>query len=255
MLGNDVTLPASALTLMLRVQQLTEEPHPTLAGAPMWTSTDEDHNANRQMWSIFERLGLVDRRGQLDGGAFRTLAILARPSVEYYAWLYHHGRQRELHAAVLVAALGDEIAVAYRDEDTDMVELSSLRHESLPETLVRQLPQVPPARIDALNLRRSDLAASDDTSDLFWQPGDSHTADPGKLRSLAEQSLIGTGELYVCVHDHAGRPSRTTEPIVYRDTRAGRAIIVCSAEHISIAPATPALLADRLRAAQHQLGH
>ena len=250
MLWKPVRLPADALARMLRVQRLTDDPHPTLYRAENWTPADETTDDEPRMWVAFEQAGLISRGGRLDDDVLDTLGILARPAVEYFAWLRHLDQQR----AVLVAAgRGSEIVIAYRDQNVDAVELTSIRNESLPETLIRNLPQVLAAPVPALNLRLSELASDNDSADLFWQPSDSGAGDVGKLRKLANRPLVGAGELYDGVRDSTGQPHRITEPIRYRDVHEGRTLIVSRSGYVSIAPGTPALIADKLREAHRTL--
>ena len=251
MIRTAVWVPTDALTRMLRLQGFTDEPHPVLAGTLSWTPADETTDDESRMWTAFDKAGLLDRRGQLGQDAGDTLTILARPGIEYIAWFHH----RDQHRAVLVAAgRSSEIAIAYHDLDTATIELSSVRDQSLPEVLIRQLPQVGPAHVPAINLRLAELADNRDSDELFWQPSISTGGPAGTLRQLAERPLVGTGELYVGLRDHTGHPRRTTEPVYYQDIHQGRMHIVNRAGYVSIAPGTPQIIADKLREAERGLG-
>jgi hypothetical protein len=215
-----VTVTVGALATMLRAQGIGELPVAIRPGA-VWHDPDGDRDAVAAAWTEFREIGWVDRHGQLVGEALDNLHVVAHPVVEYTAIAARDGRQR----AVVVAAQGGDGMLVCRDGGA--VTLSALRHQSLPETLLRQIPDARPAPIDALNVRLADAATG--------------------LAVLGRRKPIGQGELYVAVHDqHYGR-RRVSTPIRYQDYQIGRVVVVLSGEYISVAPATKALLLGRLR--------
>ena len=213
-----VTVTVDALATMLRAQGIGELPVAIRPGA-VWHDPDGDREAEAAAWTEFREVGWVDRHGRLDGDVLDSLHVVAHPVVEYTAIIALAGRRH----SVVVAARGDDGIVINRKGGA--VTLSELRHQSLPETLLRQVPDASPAPIDALNVRLTNAQA---------------------LTTLSRRPLLGQGELYVGVRDHYGR-HRVSAPIRYQDYDIGRVVVVTSDDYISVAPATKALLLTRLR--------
>lgn len=117
---------------------------------PVWTDPQGDREAEAKAWKEFREIGWVDRRGRLDSEVLDSLHVLARPNIEYTAVFMVDGRQN----TVVVAGQGDGMVMAYREGEA--VTLTMARHQSLPETLLRQIPDARPAPIDPLNVRLSD---------------------------------------------------------------------------------------------------
>jgi hypothetical protein len=59
--------------------------------------------------------------------------------------------------------------------------------------------------------------------------------------------VTGLGELYVAARDPQRHYRVSEQPVWYRDTTAGRVMIIMSGEHVSIAPGTDTVLIERLR--------
>jgi hypothetical protein len=218
---------------MFRIHDVGELPV-VIQPDPVWHDPVSDRAAIDTAWRVFTRVNLVDRPGRLHGHALDVLHLLARPSVEYVGVVLG----RDYQDGVVVAARGDDAVIAYRTGAA--VTLTSVRHASLPETLLRQIPDVRPAPIDSVNVRTDDVAAG-------IAPGHVRT-----LRLLKRQRLLEQGELHVAVRDTYGR-RRRSDPIRYQDYRIGRVIVVIADGYLSVAPATKILLRDRLRTVHRQL--
>lgn len=228
MLAGSVRVTVTALTRVLRQHRLGV--HPVLDVTPTFCDGAEDRAAEAAMWREFGELGLLDRRGGLDQGLLDTLLVLARPSVEYFGWFTSRFREYGL----LVAELGGDAVVAVRGSHA--VRITPVDGESLPETVVRQLPPVRPARMRAVNIRRAELSG-----------GSSPDSDVAAVRQLVAQAPTGLGELHVAVRDRLARRRTTTEPVRYRDSRRGRVLVRLTGDYLSLAPADHRLLAARLR--------
>jgi hypothetical protein len=226
-----VTVTVSALSGVLRAQGVGELPV-LIQPNPVWLDPEGDREASAAMWTEFAEVDLLDRRGRLDGDVLDTLHVLARPSVEHAAVFTADERQD----SVVLATQGEETVVAYREGEA--VTLTSLRHPSLPETLLRQLPDARPAPIGNVNVR-----VADDTSDR---------EQARTLNALAKARLVGQGELYVGVRDHYGR-HRISAPIRYHDYKIGRVVVVTGGGYLSVAPASKKLLLARLLDAHRAL--
>ncbi|HYS40207.1 MAG TPA: ESX secretion-associated protein EspG [Pseudonocardiaceae bacterium] len=237
MLSGPVTVTVGALSTMLRAQGIGELPVAIRPGA-VWRDPDGEREAEAAALAEFREIRWVDRGSRLDGDALDSLHVLARPGVEYTAILVHAERQD----AVVVAGRGDEAVIAYREGDA--VTLSCLRHQSLPETLLRQIPDARPAPIDALNARVADMDARNGEADPV--------GDARMLARLGRRRLVGQGELSVATRDHYGR-RQVSGPIRYQDYKFGRVVIVVSGGYVSVAPATKTLLLARLREAHRAL--
>ena len=234
MLAGSVRVTVAALTRVLRQHRLGV--HPVLDVTPTFSDGAEDRAAEAAMWREFGELGLLDRRGRLDPGVLDTLLVLARPTVEYFGWFSSRFRDYGL----LVAELGGDAVVAVRGAHA--VRITPVDGESLPETVIRQLPPVRPARMRAVNIRRAELS------------GDSlPDSDVAAVRQLVAQAPTGLGELHVAVRDRLARRRITTEPVRYRDTRRGRVLVRLTDDYLSLAPADHRLLATRLRDAYEAL--
>jgi ESAT-6 protein secretion system EspG family protein len=243
MLSRPVTVTATALSDMLRIHGVGEPPA-AIRPDPTWSDPVSEHEAERAAWREFADVHLVDRPGRLSADALDALHALARPSVAYIGVVLGKDSGR----AVVVAARGDEAIAARRAGDA--VTLTSVCHRSLPETLLRRIPDARPAPIDAINVRIDDLATHQH-GDPFG--GGSPTAqDVRSLYHLTERRLVGQGELYVAVRDAYGRQHRGS-PIRYQDYRIGRVALFIGGGYLSVAPATKILLRDRLQAAHQDL--
>ncbi len=244
MVASPVTITVNALSAILRTQNIGEPPL-VIRPHPVWTDPEGDREAEAAAWTEFREIGWVDRRGRLDGEVLDGLHMLVRPSIEYTAVFMADGRQHN----VVIAGHGDEMVMAYRDGQA--VTLSMVRHQSLPETLLRQIPDARPAPIDALNVRLSDLAALRSDGDMTGN-GSYAARDARTVGLLMKRRLIGQGELYVGIRDHYGR-RRVSAPIRYQDYKPGRVVVMVTSGFLSVAPATKKLLLDRLQRAHQAL--
>jgi len=245
MVASSVTITVSALATMLRTQNIGEPPLVIRPDA-VWTDRAGDRAAEATAWAEFREIQWVDQRGHLDGEALDSLHALVRPSVEYSAVLVADGRQ----TCVVVAGHGDQAVIAYRQGEA--VTLSLVRHQSLPETLLRQIPDARPAPIEAVNVRLSDLAAMRPDGAGLGGNGLRSASDTQTLGLLMKRRLVGQGELYVGVRDHFGR-RQTSAPVRYQDYKPGRVVVVVGGGYLSVAPATKRLLLTRLQQAHRAL--
>lgn len=229
-----VTLRVDAVRAMITAQGLGK-PHAVLEHPTRWREPDD---VESEMWVEFSRAGLTDGTRRLHTEALESLIVLARPSVEYFVFFTdRHG----VSPAALVAGGRTEGVLAYRVGDR--VELSSVRHGSLLATLMRQLPDMPAARIESLNVRTDHLA---DAS--------GHRDAAALLRLADEHRLVGQGEFYAGVRDHHGRYLVTRTPLYYQDLdRLGRVLLVHTPGYLSVLGATKTVLVRHLHQAWRDL--
>lgn len=238
------TITLRALATMVSGQRFGDLPV-SLRPAPIWTDRAEDSESMAQAWVEFAEVGWVTGDGGLDGDVAAALDVLARPSVEYTAVFTRDGRQQ----VAVVAGRGPTGMLARRRGDT--VKLTVVRHGSWPELLLRQIPDAAPATVDSVTVPQTDLAGAGD--EPFWDDRSRTGRSIHAVTELHGRPLTGQGELYVGVRDRYGG-RRVSEPIRYQDYRIGRVVIVTCDGHLSVAPATKALLLSRLRAALERLG-
>jgi hypothetical protein len=235
MLAEPVTISCQSLVRMCRVMELGT-PHILLRGSAVWLDDDTDRAADEAMRDDFQRYGLINRSGRLDGDALDTIGCLVQPRAEYIAAITQGDKVR-----YIVAAAGSwETVVAVRDGDT--IELRSVHDTSPPHTLIRELPEAPAARIGSLTIP-------------LGRPELSYRArqDAAKLAALSKQRCGARGELFVGIHDSGGYRSNQDIPIVYADYESGRALLTIANGKVHVTGATKAMLVDRLTETYRQL--
>ena len=242
MVASPVTITVTALSTVMASQNIGEPPL-VIRPNPVWNDPDGDRVAEAAAWTELREIDWVDRRGRLDGQALDSLHVLAHPTIEYTAVFTADGRPYH----VIVAGRGDDMVMAYREGQA--VTLTLAQRQSLPETLLRQIPDARPAPIDSLNLRLSELPGIRSELDLPGARSSLGAGDARLLGLLIKRRLVGQGELYVSVRDHYGR-RRVSPPIRYQDYKPGRVVVVLAGGFLSVAPATKKLLLDRLHQAQ-----
>lgn len=222
-----ITIAATTLSNVVRREGIGELPL-LLRPEPTWASDDEQLQADIVAQAELRRLGWVDQRGRVDLDVLDNLQLLGHPLIEYGALFQLDG----LRYGVAITAVGDNAVLAR--SDGSMIQLAFLRDQFLPGILLRQLPEVSPATVPAVNVRRADVSATD----TFGHDGRA-------LRQITEQELLSAGELYVSARDRYGR-HRVSPVIRYLDYPIGRVLVVVSHDYLSIAPASRELLLARL---------
>lgn len=247
MLAKPLTLPAEALARLVQMENLGDL-HVALKPTAKWRRKAIQEQIETVLRSEFQRMGLLDNRGRIDGEVASSLAVVCRAGAEFYGWIKADGRTR----GVVAAAIGREAVLAIRDGDE--VTLNQIRPESLPMVLVAQLPEVPPAQGQQVSLLQSDLQAGA-SGRVRTEAGVGMRPAPPEVRmaqQIAQQPTLGGGELYVAVRDRLGRRKTVPEPLRYADTPAGRWLNYMTPtgdgeQRILLKPATPNELAGRLQ--------
>lgn len=219
--------------------------HPVLAPDPMWLDTDEETAAEAAAADEIGGRWLRDRTGRLDIELVDSLAVLTRPTVEYYGWITHG----ETTIGVLAASTPAEALLAVRDGDD--VRLRQIRRTTLPEHLVGQLPDVPPARGEFLEARQADLIAA--PRGRLRTTATIRTASPRirLIQRVAALPTTGGAHLNVATRDPAGRRTTARHPLRIADTEHGRWSNITTGgrdPHVRIGPATLDEITNRLRA-------
>jgi ESX secretion-associated protein EspG len=216
-LPRPLTFDAEALTRLIRMEQLGEL-HVTLKPLGIWRPREDEQRLQAEVREDFVRHGLLDKRGRVDVELAASLAVLCRAGAEFYGWI----NEGENTRGVLAAAIGREAVLAIRDGEDIM--LNQIRPESLPEVLVAQIPDVPPARGEAHNILRSEAVAAVGGRQRTEAGVGSRLAPPEvrAVQAIAEQPSTGGGELYVAVRDRMSRRKPVPYPLRYADTVTGR---------------------------------
>ena len=246
-LSRPLTLDADALVRLVRLENLGEL-HVTLKPQGVWRPRAEEERVESEVRARFLREGLLDSRGRLDVELTASLTVLCRAGAEFYGWI----NEGESTRGVLAAAIGREAILAIRDGDE--ISLNQIRPESLPEVLVAQVPDVPPARGDAHNVMRSEAVAAVGGRHRT-EAGVGSRPAPAEVRAvqqIASQPVTGGGELYVAVRDRMSRRRPVAYPLRYADTVTGRWLNLTAdagggEQRVLVAPATRADLVRRLQ--------
>ena len=235
-LARPVRLSVGAVARMLHLLRLGQ-PQIVIQPTATWDEPDADSDADSAVWEEFVTAGLADRPGRLVTEAMDALTVLGQASIEYFGWLSTGSGQA---GGVLAAALGQHAVYVVRRRDR--LRLATIAATGLVETFVGSLPEASPARTDAVSIRTDDLNGVDDRRDV------------AVVRALSARPATGLGELYVAARDQRGRYRMSEEPVRYRDTAAGRVMVIVSGDHLSIAPGTDVVLTERLRQVYEELG-
>jgi hypothetical protein len=246
-LSRPLTLDADALVRLVRLENLGEL-HVTLKPQGVWRPRAEEDQLESETRARFLRMGLLDSRGRLDVELAASLTVLCRAGAEFYGWI----NEDESTRGVLAAAIGREAILAIRDGDE--ISLNQIRPESLPQVLVAQIPDVPPARGEAHNVLRSEAVAAvggrhRTEAGVGSRPA---PADVRAIQQISSQPVTGGGELYVAVRDRMSRRRGVAHPLRYADTVTGRWLNVTTdagggEQRVMVAPGTKADLVRRLQ--------
>jgi len=236
------TISLRVLAHVLRTHRFGELP-PVLRPEREWLSAGEQREFEASANTKIAGLGILDRRGRIAEEVLDALAVLARPTLQYWAYFDVAADDRsgpadgDKNYRVLVATAGNEGVLAFRLGHA--VELGRLYGEPPDSVLLNQLGRVPPARLDSLNVRVD---------------GSGDGEQRRLLRRLAGQSVLGQGELYVGLRDPHGQfRANADAPVRFVDYPSGRVLVTCSAGYLSVLPATADLLAQRLAEARRLL--
>ncbi|MQA09188.1 MAG: hypothetical protein GEU98_11700 [Pseudonocardiaceae bacterium] len=244
LLSNPVTISATSLAALLRRERIGE-PHITVSPTAMWLDSDERREEDKRTGEEIDGLEVTDQRG-LDVEFAASLAVLCRPTTEYYGWI----NEGKTTLAVLAGAIGREAVLAVRENDT--VFLNQVQPDKLPEALVSQIPEFAPAKGRPINVAQDEVLAEVERA---RQPTGviTRTASHAvrQVQSISALPTDGGGELYAAVRDSVGRRTHTEHPLRYADTTEGRWLNITlpgqTRTMLVISPGTRRDIAQRLR--------
>ncbi|OQO90664.1 ESX secretion-associated protein EspG [Saccharomonospora piscinae] len=254
----------STATLLTLIRRHGAEPHTVLSSTAVWEDERARRAAEERADGELARLGLYGH-GAVHPGLLATVAVIARPAVEYYAWINGGIENQPVNYTVLAGAGAGEAFVLVRNSDSQVVALGSVHPAELLDNFVAQLPRLGPGRGRALRVPKSALAGGakrrefDGENFAVMSNGrrDPAGTEVAEMRRILGLPRLGGGSLYVASRGRGGRRERAEHPVNYIDTAEGRWLteeVPGSGEPvIAFHPASPNLLVDRLRTAQGRL--
>ena len=261
MLDRQVTLTSA--TLLSLIRRSGAEPHTVLAEGHTWKSDEVLGEQHRRAQSELSRVGLQSRTGT-DRGLLATIDAIARPSLEYYAWIAGGYDGKALNYTLLAGVGGNGTAfVLGRNTDAEAVVLATVSPNEVLDMFVTQLPELPAGSGQQLSAPRSEVTGEGNgagAGEFELMRGDRprRSNEPGEeINRILGLPRLGGGSLYVAGRNHAGTRQRARMPVNYVDTGEGRwlteqapgpgePLVVCT-------PATPQVFTNRLRNAQNSL--
>jgi hypothetical protein len=243
------------------------EPHNVLADAMTWLDEDEQRAADRQAWDLLARHGLAGPRGLHP--EFRDLVrLIDRPETEFFGWI----TAPQVDIGVLVSVGRRNAGLVVRDQPAGVVRVHRIHPDGALDALMAQLPPVPPARGASVSVPEAEMRERPGprVRPLAEQTGFTSLAavrreqeaserpEVTALKEIVNQPRTGGGQLYAARWTSMGVRKRVERPVIYLDTATGRWLTQVrrspSGESwVVAAPATPQLLASRLREALRTL--
>lgn len=260
----DQQVSMSTPTMLNLIRRTGAEPHTVLASTPVWEDERARKQADERANAELARLGLYDGRG-LHSGLRATVEAIAYPALEYYAWVNGGIENRAVNYTVLAGSTSGEAFLLVRNSDSSVVALGSVHPHELMDNFMAQLPRLNPGRGQPLQAPKSELSGErkrqeyDGENFSVMRSGRPNAAasEATQMRRVLGLPRLGGGSLYVAARGRTGRRERAERPVNYIDTNEGRWLteeVPGSGEPlIAFHPASPQLLAERLRTAQSRL--
>ncbi|GAB3507495.1 ESX secretion-associated protein EspG [Amycolatopsis cihanbeyliensis] len=250
-------------TLLHLIRRRGGEPHQTLAGTPTWYDEEAQRTVDQQVNAVLTEQGLMGPRG-MDRDLLAALESISRPQVEYYGWFEGRFADAPPNFTVLAAGGSGGAFVLARFIEDDGVLITSERPENLLRGFVNQIPPGRPGGGQALVVSKGEFlsgrpSGADDTGAgvLRPAPGQDQASSINEIKRILQAERISAGSLYVAVRGQSGVRRRCERPLNFIDTAEGRWLmeeVPGRGEPLVVfTPATPQLLAERLRNAQSTL--
>ncbi|RZS41369.1 ESAT-6 protein secretion system EspG family protein [Herbihabitans rhizosphaerae] len=246
MLRDTITLRVDTVLAMIRWREA--EPHPVLASVPTWHDDDALRSLDQHARAELAGLGLTD-----DPDLDDAVGLLVRPDRELYGWIdtTFDGRRRE-YGVLAVSGYGGAL-LAVHEFDNGVVALLGARPEELLAAFLAQLPDAPAADGESVTMPYDELEAATAPRGEGFGGFSRRPVNPNvraALRILARPRW-GGGNLYAARKTANGHRVRAESPVTFIDTDDGRWLTMVSGRDgqrwATAAPATPQLIADRLR--------
>ncbi len=254
----------STSTMLALIRRIGAEPHTVLASTPTWEDEKARRLSDQRADAELAGIGLHDGRA-VHPALQATVEAIARPALEYYAWINGGIENQAVNYTVLAGSGSGTAFVLVRHSDADVVALGSVHPHELLENFIAQLPNLGPGRGQPVNVPKSVISGDGarrefdgENFSVMSNGRRSPTAEAaGEIRRILALPRLGGGSLYVAGRNRNGRRERVERPVNYIDTTEGRWLteeVPGSGEPaIAFTPATPHVLAERLRNAQSRL--
>ena len=262
MLDKPLTLYAPILINLIR--RRGGEPHLTLATEQVWLDEEASRQEDQQVNALLARHGLIGPRG-MDRDLLGLVESMARPQLEYYGWFEGRFDGAPANFTVFAGSGRGGAFVAVRDLGTEAVVLASEQPDELLQGFVNQIPNGRPGAGGPLVAGKFEFAGGRQVRDehevSIMLPAGRSAAAPlpaQEMRRLMATQRSGAGSLYVASRNRAGTRRRSERPLNFIDTAEGRWLMEERPGRgdslVVFTPATPQVLAERLRNAQSALG-
>lgn len=234
------------------------EPHPTLAGQAIWLDPEAQRREEQQVNALLTQHGLMGPRG-LDRDLLGLIESVAQPTLEYYGWFEGQFPGVPTNFAVLAGSGRGGAFIAVRDLGTEAVTLAAEQPEELLQGFLNQIPPARPAPGQPLVVGKSELTNGrrkpEDGDFSIMQPARHRPTGPAaavdEVKRVMSAKRIAAGSLYVAARNRAGTRRRSERPLNFIDTADGRWLMEERPGRgdplIVFTPATPQVLAERLR--------
>ena len=240
-------------TVLTLIRWRRGEPHPVLAYTPVWLDDTASRARDARAHAELTRRGLMSD-GRLDPECDDVIGALVRRDRELYGWIDTVASGRLRRFSVLAGSAHQQGFLLVQDHETGTVTLAPLDPDDLVDAFLAQLPPVRPANRPGITVTHDEFLAA--------RPGVRPRSAPPNVRALhalVDEPRSGAGSLYAGVRRGAGTGVRVPRPVTYIDTREGRWLITHHTREgrrsTSVRPATPHLLAGKLRAATMATPH
>ncbi|WP_298179558.1 ESX secretion-associated protein EspG [Saccharomonospora sp.] len=254
----------STATMLNLIRRTGAEPHPVLSSTPVWEDERARKQAEERANTELAHLGLLDGSG-VHRDLVATVEAIANPTLEYYAWINGGIEDQAVNYAVLAGTGVGEAFVLVRNSDSDVVAFGCVHPNELMENFIAQLPALSPGRGQPLWVPKSVMSGGarqrefdGENFSVMNNGRRSATAtEASEMRRILGLPRLGGGSLYVAARSRSGKRERAERPVNYIDTSEGRWLteeVPGSGEPmIAFHPASPQLLAERLRKAHSRL--
>jgi hypothetical protein len=251
-------------TLLNLIRRRDGEPHNTLASTPTWYDEGARRQLDEQVNAVLGQHGLMGMRG-IDRGLLETIEAISRPQLEYYGWFEGEFEDAPSNFTVLAGSTGGEAFVLVRRIEEEVVIIAPERSDELLAGFINQIPKCRPGNGQQLSVGKGEftrgkpaVAESDGGFRMLSAPRYSAAPSPAaEIRRIMNTPRTGGGSLYVAARTRSGARRRIERPLNFIDTAEGRWLMEEVPGHgepmVVLTPATPQLLADRLRSARGKL--
>ncbi|HKS45287.1 MAG TPA: ESX secretion-associated protein EspG [Amycolatopsis sp.] len=260
MLEKPLTLYTPILLNLIR--RRGGDPHNTLCGNAVWLDEDAQRAEDQQVNALLAQHGMMGPRG-MDRDLLSLIESIAQPHLEYYGWFEGRFNDAPANFAVLAGSGRGGAFVAVRDLNAEAVTLASERPEELLQGFVNQIPNCRPAAGQPLVAGKSEFTGTGRERDeaefsvLRPAPGRVAASPSVEMKRILSAERTGAGSLYVAVRNRVGTRRRSERPLNFIDTVEGRWLMEERPGRgdplVVVTPATPQVLAERLRNAQSAL--